>query len=104
MTISTFPYVVLTMVTIFASTFIFFPETPYYLLLKNRPTEAEKSLKFYRGVTANVKDRALLNFQAEFEKMKNLVSSAAKKDSVTIRDLSELGDLCHTYFVTPRSM
>ncbi|XP_055713719.1 facilitated trehalose transporter Tret1-like [Phlebotomus papatasi] len=88
MTISTFPYVVLTMVTIFASTFLFFPETPYYLLLKNRPAEAEKSLKFYRGVTANVKNRALLNFQAEFEKMKNLVSSATKKDSVTMRDLT----------------
>ncbi|XP_059617699.1 uncharacterized protein LOC132262445 [Phlebotomus argentipes] len=87
MTISTFPYVVLALVAIFATTFLFFPETPYYLLLKNRPAEAEKSLKFFRGVKDDAKSDTLTSIQTEFENMKNLINSASKKDSVTIQDL-----------------
>ncbi|GAB0091274.1 hypothetical protein DMENIID0001_060930 [Sergentomyia squamirostris] len=89
MTLTTFPYVVLALTAIFAGTFLFFPETPYYLLLKNRPAEAEKSLKFFRGIKEDVKGEALSSLTVEFEKMKSLISSSGSKEySVTIKDFT----------------
>ncbi|XP_018329739.1 facilitated trehalose transporter Tret1-2 homolog [Agrilus planipennis] len=48
--------------------FLFFPESPTYLLLKKNRGKAEKSLKFYRGNDADV-SRELDSIQEEIEQM-----------------------------------
>lgn len=65
---------------IFILTFIWMPETPYYLLAKNSPEDAEKSLLRLRG------NKSPDIIEAELEKMKNFVEKKAKQKG-SFRDL-----------------
>jgi len=41
---------------VFAACFIWAPETPQYLLKRNKPEEAEKALQWFRGQNYDVKN------------------------------------------------
>ncbi|XP_055681865.1 facilitated trehalose transporter Tret1-like [Lutzomyia longipalpis] len=73
------PYVALGILALFLL-FIIFPESPQYLLLKQRDVEAEKSLRFFRGFSRD--DQVKL----EFESLKSSVAATSTKTSITIQD------------------
>ncbi|XP_055685016.1 facilitated trehalose transporter Tret1-2 homolog [Lutzomyia longipalpis] len=73
------PYVALGLLALF-SLYIFFPESPQYLLLKQEDAKAEKSLKFFRGFSRD--DQVKL----EFESLKSSVAPTSTKTSITIQD------------------
>ncbi|XP_055691157.1 facilitated trehalose transporter Tret1-like [Lutzomyia longipalpis] len=80
--IFTFPLTV-----IFIGAFFICPDTPEYLLLRNRLQDAEKSLKFYRGIP---KYQPMPETCAmEFEEMKAVVNIKGRGSQVTIEDFKQ---------------
>ncbi|XP_055685018.1 facilitated trehalose transporter Tret1-2 homolog isoform X1 [Lutzomyia longipalpis] len=74
------PYVGLGILALFLL-FIIFPESPQYLLLKQKDAEAEKSLKFFRGSSRG--DQVKL----EFESLKSSIDAAStKSNNITLQD------------------
>lgn len=55
---------------IFATCFIWMPETPQYLLTRGKEEQAEKSLQYFRGGNFDIKN--------ELEKMKDDVGQQIK--------------------------
>ncbi|XP_055693958.1 facilitated trehalose transporter Tret1-like [Lutzomyia longipalpis] len=65
-----------------------FPDTPEYLLFRNRPDDAEKSLKFYRGIPSDSPlDEAIIE---EFEEIKKVVCLRSQETSIRAKDLSKI--------------
>lgn len=60
---------------IFGAGFVWFPESPYYHIMKNRPESAEKSLKWLRGSDYNINEE-LMDIQIEHSLMMQNQSSA----------------------------
>ncbi|XP_055685021.1 facilitated trehalose transporter Tret1-like [Lutzomyia longipalpis] len=73
------PYVALGILALFLL-FIIFPESPQYLLLKQRDAEAEKSLRFFRCFSQDDE------VKREFEYLKSSVAATSTKTSITIQD------------------
>uniref|UniRef100_A0A1B0CEM6 Putative permease of the major facilitator superfamily protein n=1 Tax=Lutzomyia longipalpis TaxID=7200 RepID=A0A1B0CEM6_LUTLO len=72
---------------IFIGCFLMFPDTPEYLLLRNRSEDAEKSLKFYRGVG---KDQPFpVETASEFDDMKKVISLRNPNSKITIKDFKD---------------
>lgn len=80
------PYVVIGIVILFFAVFLNFPETPQYLLLKNRIADAEASLKFYRGASKNSSDQLIL---IEFNSLRSSPSLNNKDDRLQLSDFSK---------------
>ncbi|XP_059622682.1 facilitated trehalose transporter Tret1-2 homolog [Phlebotomus argentipes] len=77
------PIVVCAMVAIFTPIIAILPDSPQYLLLRNRPAEAEKALKFYRGT---VKSAQGDDVQQEFQELQKSPSLSGQKMSISLRD------------------
>uniref|UniRef100_A0A6B2EG58 Putative sugar transporter n=1 Tax=Phlebotomus kandelakii TaxID=1109342 RepID=A0A6B2EG58_9DIPT len=77
------PIVVCALVAIFGPIIAILPDSPQFLLLKNRPEDAEKSLKFYRGVA---KTSSSENIKLEFDELKKSPSLTNQKMSLSLRD------------------
>ncbi|GAB0091270.1 hypothetical protein DMENIID0001_060890 [Sergentomyia squamirostris] len=76
----TVPLIVLGILSLFML-YIFFPESPQYLLLKGKDVEAEKSLKFFRGASATDQ------LEVEFATLKSSINASfSKKDRLTLQD------------------
>ncbi|XP_067006760.2 facilitated trehalose transporter Tret1 isoform X2 [Anabrus simplex] len=70
--------------------FVWMPETPTFLLKKNRKADAERSLRFLRGANYNIQDELHI-LQLEVEEaaknnasIKDLVSSRATRKALTV--------------------
>ncbi|XP_055704596.1 facilitated trehalose transporter Tret1-like [Phlebotomus papatasi] len=81
------PYGVLGILAIFIVTFPLFPETPQYLLLKQRPEAAEKSLRFLRGVTRDLSVPLPQAVKDEFEALKNSPTLHNQNNRIKLEDL-----------------
>jgi hypothetical protein len=55
---------------VFAACFFFMPETPQYLLKRNKYEQAKKSLQWFRGNGCNIED--------ELESMKDAVEESER--------------------------
>lgn len=73
---------------IFAAFFSFLPESPYYLIFKNREEDARKSLKKFRNHNYNI-DSDISNMKAdiEFQKSQKTTFIEALKRRTTINGL-----------------
>ncbi|KAG4071943.1 hypothetical protein HA402_006104 [Bradysia odoriphaga] len=67
------PYVFIALPIIFLTTFIFFPETPQFLLIKNDFASAEKSLRFYVNNQSTSKQNLAL-IQSELENIQKVIT------------------------------
>ncbi|KAJ6649970.1 Facilitated trehalose transporter Tret1 [Pseudolycoriella hygida] len=67
------PYVFIVLPILFLGTFVFFPETPQYLLIKNDSASAEKSLRFYANNRSTSKQNAVL-IQTELENIQKFIT------------------------------
>lgn len=66
----TLPWIILCFPIMFLIGFMFVPETPIWLMKHKKIKEAEKSLKFYRGIRCD-ESRYPEEFKEEFEKIKH---------------------------------
>ncbi|XP_055685011.1 facilitated trehalose transporter Tret1-like [Lutzomyia longipalpis] len=80
------PYVVLAFICVFVVTFPLFPETPQFLLLGGKIKEAEKSLRFFRGVFSDPIDTIPENVRQDLEKLQSSPRSSKKSTSISTED------------------
>ncbi|XP_055686485.1 facilitated trehalose transporter Tret1-like isoform X2 [Lutzomyia longipalpis] len=78
------PIVVCTMVGIFSPILAILPDSPQFLLLKNRPEAAEKALKFYRGIRKSSPDSTA--YTTELDELKKSPSLTKQKLTLSLRD------------------
>ncbi|XP_055694587.1 facilitated trehalose transporter Tret1-like [Lutzomyia longipalpis] len=81
------PYGVLGILAIFIIVFPFFPETPQYLLLRQRHEAAEKSLRFLRGVSQNLQIPLPPDVREELEALKNSPTLHNQNKRIKMEDL-----------------
>lgn len=88
------PKILLAFPVLFLVCFYFFPESPYYLMQKNKVQEAERSLRFYRDMNSNTEKKLEEVFQSEFQRLKlaheEQVAELKDKPSVTISDFGNV--------------
>ncbi|KAJ6641824.1 Facilitated trehalose transporter Tret1 [Pseudolycoriella hygida] len=84
------PYAVLVVLAIFVIVFPMFPETPQYLLLKQRDDIAEKSLRFLRGVSRDLKVPMPVAVQDEFNALKSSPTLSNQSLSISLADFRPL--------------
>lgn len=79
---------------LFLVCYYFFPESPYYLMQKNKIQEAERSLRFYRDMNSNTDKKLEEVFQSEFQRLKmaheEQMAELKDKPSVTISDFGNV--------------
>uniref|UniRef100_A0A1B0GJA1 Putative permease of the major facilitator superfamily protein n=1 Tax=Lutzomyia longipalpis TaxID=7200 RepID=A0A1B0GJA1_LUTLO len=79
------PITTIALTIVFLGCFAMFPDTPEYLLFRNKPEDAEKALKFYRGIPSESPlEGAIIE---EFEEIKNVVGLRGQKTSIKMKDL-----------------
>lgn len=76
---------------IFLLSVLFFPETPFYYMRRNRELKAIKSLEFYRNARSHANRRGLLSFDNEIEKLKtqDLNGDTEIRVELSVHDFSE---------------
>ncbi|GAB0091272.1 TRET1 [Sergentomyia squamirostris] len=79
-----YPYVVLGVLAIFVVAFALLPETPQYLLMKNKVDDAENSLKFFRGLKGNAE--VTVAFKEEFSRLQNFCNKSSDAKSLSLDD------------------
>lgn len=82
----TFPLITIGIPIIFSIIVLFFPECPQSLIKQNKLKQAEKSFRFYRGIS--IKHEMNKKHSDEFEIFK-LKLTASEDDKVTIKDFSK---------------
>ncbi|GAB0090030.1 hypothetical protein DMENIID0001_046800 [Sergentomyia squamirostris] len=80
------PIVVCVIMMIICPVMAILPDSPQFLLLRNRPAEAERSLKFYRGLPRS--SASTEDIKLEFEELKNSPSLTHQKMSLKLSDFS----------------
>ncbi|XP_055713718.1 facilitated trehalose transporter Tret1-like [Phlebotomus papatasi] len=80
------PYVVLAFICIFVFVFPYFPDTPQYLLLSGKVKDAEKSLRFFRGIGDSSTEGIPESVKAELEKLKSTPQTSKKTVFVSLED------------------
>lgn len=72
--------VILVISLVFVTGFAFMPESPQYLLSKQRYDSAERAFKFFRGINAN--EPFPPHIRDDFESIKELTKSTSEKESM----------------------
>lgn len=87
----TFPWIVIGLPIIFMLGFSFVPETPIWLMKHKRISEAELSLRFYRGINRDTIEISK-EFNEEFEKLKNFAETVleTKENDFQFKDLGKV--------------
>lgn len=70
---------------LFLFCFIFLPETPAYLMKQNKPKEAEKSLKYLRGLS-NVSNEVSDGFKIELDRLNRNQEQSSNDTKITLKD------------------
>lgn len=79
----------LILAVVFLLLFPFFPETPQYLLFKNRMAEAEKSLKFYKNTDDTNNDDLIMMELTKLSELNDKLVDC-KLANIQINDLCKL--------------
>lgn len=91
---NTVPKILIVFPIVFILCYQFFPESPWYLVHRDKFEAAEKSLRFYRNVKTNADQKQEEIFQMEFTKLKDSYLITAKEwandeQSITLKDFGE---------------
>lgn len=81
-------YILFTLPIVFLALFLQFPETPQYLIRRNRVRDAESSLKYLRGYTSTPDHLEML--RSEMDGL--LVQVSGEKDSTEQNSRISLAD------------
>ncbi|XP_059610684.1 facilitated trehalose transporter Tret1-like [Phlebotomus argentipes] len=84
------PYVMLGMCIFFFAVFPVFPDTPQYLLRRNRSVEAEDALNYYRGVNQESEGDLLAQVNQEMEQLRQEQVASTATTSITMADFRSL--------------
>lgn len=77
------PYIMIVFPVIFFCAFILMPDTPQYLLKRNRNDEAEQSLRFYKSCKVGEDDAKL---KIEFSNLKAIAEQSSQRETLCLDD------------------
>lgn len=78
------PILAIVLQVAFIAAFIYLPETPQFLFIKNKVDESRKSLRFFRSKETEIE------FEKEFELLKeNMIKRVTSNEKVTLSDFSK---------------
>ncbi|GAB0086684.1 hypothetical protein DMENIID0001_007910 [Sergentomyia squamirostris] len=91
MSFSKAPFVILGMSILFFAAFPIFPDTPQYLMMRNRNIAAEDALNYYRGVNQASEGDFLAQVNQEMEQLRQAQVSTTPRTPVTLKDFKSAG-------------
>lgn len=74
---------------VFFGTFIFFPESPIFLLNKNKIDDADKALQVYRN-SRRISSQKSAFYQSELDKLNGTKEDGMENAKVTFKDFRTL--------------